>query len=118
MSCSHRKRPTKLADLCWSKRPLSGVKRTFNFDFCPDTTIPEAGPTIRLGVNRWALMDGDTDFDTTAPKGKGPRRSYSTTDTAGCSCDQIIEAQGLGGGHTKFGCSIGVMDNWVELVTP
>jgi len=87
-------------------------------DFCADTTIPEAVPTVRLGVNRWALMDGDTHFDVTDPKGKGPRRSYSTTDTAGCSCEQIIEAQGLGKGHTKFGCSIGAMDNWVELVKP
>jgi predicted extracellular nuclease len=87
-------------------------------DFCPGTTIPEAAPTVRLGVNRWALMEGDTDFDTTAPNGKGPNRSYSTTDTAGCSCEQIIGAQGLGNGHIKFGCSIEAMDDWVELVTP
>ena len=87
-------------------------------DFCPGTMIPEAAPTVRLGVNRWALMGGDTDFDTTVTNGKGPNRSYSTTDTAGCSCEQIVEAQGLGRGHIKFGCSIGVMDGWVELVTP
>jgi predicted extracellular nuclease len=87
-------------------------------DFCPGTTIPEAAPTVRLGVNRWALMEGDTDFDTTAPNDKGPNRSYSTTDTAGCSCEQIIGAQGLGNGHIKFGCSIEAMDDWVELVTP
>jgi len=36
----------------------------------------------------------------------------------GCSCEQIIDAQGLGGGHAKHGCSISVMDDWVELVTP
>ena len=88
-------------------------------DVCPATAIPESVPTSgQLKPNRWALTDGDFDFDTTAPKGKGPGRSYSTTDTAGCSCEQIIEAQGLGNGHTKFGCSIDVMDNWVELVTP
>jgi hypothetical protein len=88
-------------------------------DVCPATAIPESVPTSgQLKPNRWALIDGDFDFDTIASKGKGPRRSYSTTDTAGCSCEQIIEAQGLGNGHTKFGCSIGAMDNWVELVTP
>ena len=88
-------------------------------DVCPATVIPESVPTSgQLKSNRWALTDGDFDFDTTAPKGKGPRRSYSTTDTAGCSCEQIIEAQGLGSGHTKFGCSISAMDYWVELVTP
>ncbi len=47
---------------------------------------------------------------------KGPRRSFTTADTAGCSCEQIIAAQGLGQGHVKFGCSIGVMENWVTLM--
>lgn len=87
-------------------------------DYCPDTVIPEGAPTIRLGTNRFALTDGDFSFDTTAPKGNGPGRSYSTTDTAGCSCEQIIDAQGLGNGHSKFGCSIGVMDGWASFVNP
>ncbi|MEE8426211.1 MAG: hypothetical protein V3S15_02930, partial [Woeseiaceae bacterium] len=84
-------------------------------DVCPGTMIPEM-PSERLGVNRFALTDGDFMFDTTASSGVGPRRSYSTEDTAGCSCTQIIAAQGLGRGHTKFGCSIEVMDDWVQLV--
>ena len=54
----------------------------------------------------------------TKGKGKGPDRSYTTTDTAGCSCEQIIAAQGLGIGHTYRGCSISAMDDWVELVNP
>ena len=87
-------------------------------DNCPDTLIPESVPTVRLGTNRWALVDGDFIFDTNAPKGKGPKRSYTTTDTGGCSCEQIIAAQGLGKGHTKFGCSISAMDDWVALVNP
>lgn len=89
-------------------------------DNCPATTIPESVPTSgELNPNHWALTDGDFEFDTmTKGKGKGPKRSYSTTDTAGCSCEQIIEAQGLGNGLSKHGCSIGVMDSWVELVTP
>ena len=84
-------------------------------DVCPGTMIPEM-PSERLGVNRFALTDGDFMFDTTASSGVGPRRSYSTEDTAGCSCTQIVGAQGLGRGHTKFGCSIEVMDDWVQLV--
>ncbi len=89
-------------------------------DNCPATTIPESVPTSgELNPNHWALTDGDFEFDTvTNGKGKGPNRSYSTADTAGCSCEQIIEAQGLGNGLSKYGCSIGVMDSWVELVTP
>jgi len=85
-------------------------------DLCPATLIPESVPTVRLGRNRWALVHGDFIFDTNAPKGNGPGRSYTTTDTAGCSCEQIIAAQDLGKGHTKFGCSISVMDEWVALV--
>ena len=84
-------------------------------DVCPATVIPEMTAN-ELGTNRFALADGDFAFDTNAPAGNGPGRQYSTRDTAGCSCSQIIEAQGLGAGHAKFGCSIGAMDNWVRLV--
>ena len=86
-------------------------------DYCPATLIPESAPTVELKPNRWALVDGDFIFDTvTKGKGNGPGRSYTTTDTAGCSCEQIIAAQGLGEGHTKYGCSISAMDDWVALV--
>ena len=87
-------------------------------DACPDTVIPEATvPGVRLGVNRFALVDDDFDFDTTPPEGEGPGRSYTTADTAGCSCEQIIGALELGAGHAKFGCSISAMDEWVGLVS-
>ena len=89
-------------------------------DFCPDTVIPESVPTSgQLDPNHWALTDDDFEFDTvTNGAGNGPQRRYSPADPAGCSCEQIIDAQGLGEGHGKHGCSIGVMDNWVRLVTP
>jgi len=87
-------------------------------DNCPDTIIPESVPTRSLGTNRFALVDGDNVFDTKSPKGKGPRRSYTTTETTGCSCTQIIDALGLGKGHTEFGCSISAMDEWVALPNP
>jgi hypothetical protein len=87
-------------------------------DFCPDTVVPEGVPTVQLNPNHWALFDADVEFDTVIKgKGKGPNRSYWIEDTAGCSCEQIIEAQGLGGGHAKHGCSISAMDDWVEFVT-
>ncbi len=87
-------------------------------DMCSGTMIPEetVPSTGKLGVNRWALVDYDRVFDTTPPKGKGPNRSYTTSDTAGCSCEQIIDELGLGKGHEKFGCSISAMDDWVDLV--
>ena len=85
-------------------------------DMCPATMLPEGVPSKSLGVNRFADTDGDGIFNTTSPKGKGPKNSYDLGGTAGCSCEQIIEAQGLGQGHRKFGCSIGAMKNWVSLM--
>ena len=87
-----------------------------DIDMCPATMLPEGVPTVSLGVNRFADTDGDGIFDTTSPKGKGPENFYDLGATAGCSCEQIIEAQGLGQGHRKFGCSIDAMKNWVSLM--
>jgi len=85
-------------------------------DLCPDTVIPEATvPSRTLGTNRFALVDADTTFDTKAPRGRGPQETFTTTDTGGCSCEQIIDALGLGQGHVKFGCSLGVMRDWVSM---
>jgi hypothetical protein len=89
-----------------------------DLDVCPATVIPEDVPTKSLGVNRWALTDGDGDFNTTPPPGNGPGLSFTVGDTRGCSCRQIIDALGLGKGHEKFGCSNGAMSNWVNQVNP
>jgi hypothetical protein len=87
-------------------------------DFCPGTVIPESVPTQRLGTNRWALVDGDGIFDTNPPNGLGAGldRGFTIQDTAGCSCEQIIDQLDLGNGHTKFGCSTGAIENWIEEV--
>ena len=90
-----------------------------NDDYCANTTIPEGVPWVQLRPDRWALIDDGSEFDTVIKgKGEGPKRSYTIEDTAGCSCEQIIEMQGLGNGHSYHGCSISAMDNWVDLVTP
>jgi hypothetical protein len=60
---------------------------------------------------------GTLTFDTVSVGvGNGPGRNYNTSDTAGCSCEQIIEIQGLGDGHSNHGCSISAMDDWLDLV--
>ncbi len=87
-------------------------------DVCSETEIPEAVPLISLGKNRYALVDDDEIFDTLTPKGGGPGDTFEIEDTAGCSCEQIIDALGLGRGHEKYGCSIGIMRTWVDLVSP
>ena len=92
-----------------------------DLDVCPGTQAPEQNVPSNgaLGKNRWALLD-DPDplvFDQAAPQG-GAQNSYTLGDTAGCSCEQIIEVQDLGKGQTKFGCSSSVMETWVDLVNP
>jgi predicted extracellular nuclease len=82
-------------------------------DMCSATVIPESVPTDELKFNRFALVDGDGIFDTSS-NGKGPDVSFDIFDTVGCSCEQIIEAQGLGKGQRKYGCSRSVMEAWVE----
>ncbi len=107
--------------VCDPNAVSSGPGICTGYDICPDNTQVAEGvvPTVRLNPNHWALIDDDYVFDTVLKgKGKGPNRSYTIEDTHGCSCEQIIYMQGLGAGHTKFGCSISAMDDWVELVNP
>ncbi|MCB1037210.1 MAG: hypothetical protein KDD47_25500, partial [Acidobacteria bacterium] len=88
----------------------------------------------------YALVDDDGIFDTVGGhhlEGDGPPgapvgglsdggdsdsdrrpRSFTIEDTAGCSCEQIIEVLGLGNGHRQHGCSLGAMQRWVRLVSP
>jgi hypothetical protein len=83
-------------------------------DRCPDTVVPESVPTARLVPRRWALVDDDAIFDTVRPGPKPWEHAFTLADTAGCSCEQIIGALGLGHGHKKFGCSTGVMRRWIR----
>ncbi|MCO4761559.1 MAG: thrombospondin type 3 repeat-containing protein [Myxococcales bacterium] len=96
-------------------------------DFCPNTASSDTAagvPSNELGTNRWADTDGDGIFDTTLPstngKGKGkatgPQLSFTIAQTEGCNCAQIIEVLELGNGHTKFGCSISAMQDWLAYL--
>ncbi|HWM89936.1 MAG TPA: lamin tail domain-containing protein [Thermoanaerobaculia bacterium] len=77
-------------------------------DNCPNTAIPEAAPTKKLNPNHYALVNGDLIFDTV---GNGP--TFTIQQTGGCSCEQIVAAQGLGNGHLKHGCNQDVMQDWI-----
>jgi hypothetical protein len=84
-------------------------------DVCPATEIPEGAPSSgRLGKNKWAL-DGQngTTFTQASPQA-GSVFQFTTGDTGGCSCEQIVAATGAGQAHLKNGCSTSVMLNWVE----
>ncbi|MGB5659001.1 MAG: hypothetical protein WBO54_05910, partial [Thermoanaerobaculia bacterium] len=85
------------------------------FDFCPGTVIPESVPTSgTLSANNSALTDGSGVFTTAPPNPQG--LLFTIEDTAGCSCEQIVEAQHLGQGHLRNGCSPGAMQNWLALL--
>jgi hypothetical protein len=85
-------------------------------DVCPvGTVIPEGAPTVALLPNHYALVDGDQVFDT-SPRGKGPVETFTLEDTGGCSCEQIVDVLGLGGGHLMHGCNVGLMRRWVSSV--
>lgn len=84
-------------------------------DLCPGTVIAESVPTSgTLGRNRWALVtDGSTAFVQAGPQ-SGSVHDFTTADTYGCSCEQIVDAAGLGAGHLKKGCSTGALLDWVN----
>ena len=71
-------------------------------------SLTEAGRQVR------ALILPDVYEFSQGPPQSGRKWSYSTEDTGGCSCEQIIDALGLGKGHLKHGCSNGAMSTWVE----
>jgi hypothetical protein len=87
-------------------------------DACPNTHIPEQVPTSgRLKVGRFALRDNDTTFDT-----KFSQRVFTTADTAGCNCTQILRELDLSRASRKeqmrFGCTFITMKKWFNLVKP
>jgi hypothetical protein len=99
-------------------------------DLCPGTVIPELVPTESLKHKRYALVDADDIFDTVSKskksnksdkskksekseKSKKGETIYTTLDTGGCSCEQIIDRTGAGYGHRKFGCSNSLIQEWI-----
>jgi hypothetical protein len=83
-------------------------------DRCPGTVIPESVPTQGLNPNHWALVDGDGVFDTVGT----PANPFTIQQTAGCSCEQILDALVLGNGQRKHGCSKGTMQRWISVASP
>ena len=91
--------------------------------------VPSTGT---LGSNRWMYdaandVNGDGSF-TQQQSGNGKNNGngngnnqaagWTYSDTAGCSCAQIIDQMALGNGHTKHGCSNSAMSDWNAIVFP
>ncbi len=85
------------------------------FDYCEGTFVPESVPTSgSLSANNSAVTDTSGFFTTAGPNPQG--LLFSLADTAGCSCEQIVEEQHLGEGHLMNGCSPGAMQNWLTFL--
>jgi hypothetical protein len=88
-------------------------------DFCPNTS---EDAFTKLGVNRWMWIDSN--WKSTPSNGKGPVVNYTITLTKGCSCSQILNSlnankplqYGEMDGLRKFGCTIGIMNDFIKLV--
>jgi len=80
-------------------------------DLCDGTVLPDV-PTRGLSGARFAAqVDGTFDSGLDMFDGR-----YTLADTAGCSGTQIIEERNLGHGHTRFGISKGVLEQWIASV--
>jgi hypothetical protein len=85
-----------------------------NIDYCPGTVQPEAAPTSGALKPNMSALTGNAGygvFETASPNPQGVM--YTTADTMGCSCEQIVDLLGKGKGHLKLGCAFSVMDEWL-----
>lgn len=77
-------------------------------DECAETALPDE-PTVGLKGPRFAAT-ANGDFDSGRDRLDG---MYTLADTHGCSGTQIIELEGLGRRHVKFGISRGALKRFI-----
>lgn len=77
-------------------------------DVCSGTVLPDE-PTRGLKGARFAAQE-DGNFDSGLDRFDG---RYTLVDTHGCSGTQIIEIDGLGAGHTRFGISKSALEAFI-----
>ena len=77
-------------------------------DICDDTVLPDE-PAVRLLGARFAAQTDGT-FDSGRDRFDD---LYTLADTHGCSGAQIIEMEGLGRGHTRFGISKSALEAFI-----
>lgn len=84
-----------------------------DMDMCPATVFPENSfSNDNLSRNRFALIDDQQQFTSTS------RRNFSIQDTAGCSCEQILDQPNFGGTRSQeelFGCTASTMSRWERI---
>jgi hypothetical protein len=88
-------------------------------DLCPATVIPESVPERSLASWRFALTD-DAAGEEGAPipfTAQPANYTYTTADTAGCSCSQILSITGnRRATERRSGCTRSTMERFLEAV--
>ncbi|MGQ7848736.1 FG-GAP-like repeat-containing protein [Granulosicoccus sp. 3-233] len=101
-----------VGDIC--DEDLDGDSVGNDLDLCPATLIPENTPVVNLRRNRFALTGNGAapaTFESTS------RRVFTTEDTGGCSCEQILEQPGFGGARqAEYGCVAATLIRWSRQV--
>jgi hypothetical protein len=83
-------------------------------DICPQTVFPDSALiTDSIKPNHWALSQNGGQFYQ-APPQSGSKFQFSTADTGGCSCAQIVGNLGIGDVLLQYGCPNGVMLKWTS----
>ena len=65
-------------------------------------------------MERFDALTGDRNDDSVLTFDSTSRNEFTVENTGGCSCEQIIDGPGLGGGDTLFGSSKIVMEQWID----
>ena len=89
-----------------------------NRDVCPGTMIPETTTAGFLFFRRLALFNEDLVFDDQLTlffgEDRVPYTNPTTEDTAGCSCNQILDEVGAAPTEREFGCTQGTIRRWIR----
>lgn len=91
-------------------------------DLCPGTSIPEVRvPTERLNEKKYALTRGEYDKNgyaifTSVTRNKQSSNVYTTENTSGCSCEQILDAlrRDAESSEYKLGCKENTLEDWIS----
>jgi len=88
-------------------------------DYCPNSSSDET--FLDLGINRHVWYGGENLRTLVNKRGVAIEQDsqFSIVDTHGCSCEQILDRLVLTtdesfGGHYKFGCSKGIIEDWID----
>jgi hypothetical protein len=78
--------------------------------------VPESVPTQALARGRYAIVKGTPTVAGTLLFDSSSGAAFTTGDTAGCGCEQILTATAKTGDERRYGCTADTMRSWVKMV--